>query len=166
MRISDWSSDVCSSDLALRRNPVSLVDQVARRRRPQSREMLAAQRLFLGRKTHLRPAQPQARQYADIDRQYREHEQAINEVGFPKERQRQRDERCGGKADARIVDADDEARRQEEQQRSVKKPRGIEIRHSQSLASRPAPTGGSGHWWRSEKRRVGKKGVSTGGYRW
>src|SRR3546814_8873027 len=99
MRISDWSSDVCSSDLrqfsdldavaqhrrlplgkvkkarrrltladqnfaALRRNPVSLVDQVARRRRPQSREMLAAQRLFLGRKTHLRPAQPQARQYA------------------------------------------------------------------------------------------------------
>src|SRR3546814_2229581 len=76
---------------ALRRNPVSLVDQVARRRRPQSREMLAAQRLFLGRKTHLRPAQPQARQYAAIDRQYREHEQTINEVGFPKERQRPRD---------------------------------------------------------------------------
>src|SRR3546814_13709809 len=108
--------------------------------------MPAAQRLFSGRKTHRRPAQPQARQYADIDRQYREHEQAINEVGFPTERQRQRDERCGGKADARIVDADDEARRQEEQQRSVKKPRGIEIRHSQSPASRPAPTAGSGNW--------------------
>src|SRR3546814_2647198 len=75
MRISDWSSDVCSSDLAIQTRRTALCAN------PRTRDAVPTRRPALGRTDRLRPG-PGAKLAADGVRRATDHRRAVERSGL------------------------------------------------------------------------------------